>query len=220
MGAPRHLLAAISGLFAATIALAHSALAQTPVTLRYAVDTERNINELSQHLAERQGFFAREGLKLELHRFVATRNREADRTALLASQDKFDMARMQLSELVEPEGRFKGLNYVAVEAVVNNPVYFLVARPEIKSFADLKGKTLTLPSPADPIPLTAHELLKMPGLADADVKIKDIAGSQRRQCLKSGDAPPALSRSRRFCGLRRQRPYARDAYRDRPSSSM
>jgi ABC-type nitrate/sulfonate/bicarbonate transport system substrate-binding protein len=79
MGAPRHLLAAISGLFAAGIAFAHSAtaLAQAPVTLRYAVDTERNINELSQRLAERQGFFTREGLKLELHRFVATRNREA-----------------------------------------------------------------------------------------------------------------------------------------------
>jgi ABC-type nitrate/sulfonate/bicarbonate transport system substrate-binding protein len=194
MGAPRHLLAAISGLFAAGIAFAHSAtaLAQAPVTLRYAVDTERNINELSQRLAEQQGFFAREGLKLELHRFVATRNREADRTALLASQDKFDMARMQLSELMEPEGRFKGLNYVAVEAVVNNPVYFLVARPEIKSFADLKGKTLTLPSPADPISLTAHELLKMHGLVDADVKIKDIAGSQPRvDCLKSGECAAA-----------------------------
>ena len=43
MGAPRHLLAAISGLFAAGIAFAHSAtaLAQAPVTLRYAVDTEQ-----------------------------------------------------------------------------------------------------------------------------------------------------------------------------------
>lgn len=169
-----------------------TAAAQTPYRLRYAVDTERNINELSQRIAERQGFFAREGINLEVHRFVATGNRESDRTALLAAQADFDMARMQLSELMEPEGRFKGLSFVAVEAVVNNPVYFLVARPEIKTFADLKGRTLTLPSPADPISLTAHELLKMHGLNDSDVKIKDIAGSGPRvACLRSGECAAA-----------------------------
>ena len=192
MRAPRSFLA-LSGLFAAAIGLAPGlAAAQAPITLRYAVDTEGNINELSQRLAEREGFFAREGIKLEIHRFVTTGNRERDRTSLVGSRDSFDMARMQLSALMEPEGRFKGMNYIAVEAVVNNPAYFLVARPEIKSFADLKGKTLTLPSPADPISLTAHELLKLHGLADADVKIKDIAGSQPRvNCLKSGECAAA-----------------------------
>ena len=157
------------------VGYAAAAAAQAPTTLRYAVDTERNINELSQRVAERQGFFAREGLNLEIHRFVATGDRESDRTSLVGARSSFDMARMQLSALMEPEGRFKGMSYVAVEAVVNNPVYFLVARPEIKTFADLKGKTLTLPSPSDPISLTAHELLKAHGLDDGDVRIKDIA---------------------------------------------
>jgi ABC-type nitrate/sulfonate/bicarbonate transport system substrate-binding protein len=193
----RHCRLAMIAMFAGTgiaVASAGAALAQAqaPVTLRYAVDTERNINELSQRVAERQGFFAREGIKLDIHRYVTTGNRERDRTSLVGSRDTFEMARMQLSVLMEPEGRFKGMNYVAVEAVVNNPAYFLVARPEIKSFADLKGKTLTLPSPNDPISLTAHELLKMHGLADADVKIKDIAGSQPRvNCLKSGECAAA-----------------------------
>jgi ABC-type nitrate/sulfonate/bicarbonate transport system substrate-binding protein len=184
---------AIAGLVAmAGGLLTTAASAQQTYTLRYAVDTERNINELSQRVAERQGFFAREGLNLEIHRFAATGNRTSDRTTLVSSRDSFDMARMQLSVLMEPQGRFKGMNYVAVEAVVNNPVYFLVARPEIKTFADLKGKTLTLPSATDPISLTAHELLKMHGLADDDVKIKDIAGSQPRvNCLKSGECAAA-----------------------------
>jgi ABC-type nitrate/sulfonate/bicarbonate transport system substrate-binding protein len=175
-------------------ALGHggTAVAQAPYTLRYAVDTERNINELSQRVAERQGFFAREGINLQIHRFVTTGNRERDRTSLVGSRDGLDMVRMQLSALMEPEGRFKGMNYVAVEAVVNNPVYFLVARPEIKTFADLKGKTLTLPSPSDPISLTAHELMRMHGLADGDVRIKDIAGSAPRvACLKSGECAAA-----------------------------
>jgi ABC-type nitrate/sulfonate/bicarbonate transport system substrate-binding protein len=166
--------------------------AAQPYTLRYAVDTERNINELSQRVAVRQGFFAREGINLEIHRFVATGNRESDRTALVGSRNDVDMVRMQLSALMEPEGRFKGMSYVAVEAVVNNPVYFLVARPEIRSFADLKGKTLTLPSPTDPISLTAHKLMEMRGLKPGDVKIKDIAGSGPRvACLASGECAAA-----------------------------
>jgi ABC-type nitrate/sulfonate/bicarbonate transport system substrate-binding protein len=169
-----------------------TAAAQSTYTLRYAVDTERNLNELSQRVAVRQGFFAREGIDLQVHRFVATGDRSADRSTLVGSRDTFDMARMQLSVLMEPEGRFKGMNYVAVAAVVNNPVYFLVARPEIKTFADLKGKKLTLPSPTDPISLTAHKLMEMHGLKDGDVEIKDIAGSQPRvACLKSGDCAAA-----------------------------
>src|ERR1700741_942336 len=152
MGVSR--LAAIIGFVAGAIAHSGPPAAQAPVTLRYAVDTERNINELSQRVAERQGFFAREGIKLEIHRFVTTANRERDRTSLVGARDTFDMARMQLSALMEPKGRFRDRTSVAVEAVVNTPAYFLVARPEIKSFADLKGKTLTLPSPNDPISLT------------------------------------------------------------------
>ena len=169
------------------LASAGAATAQQTYTLRYAVDTERNINALAQTVAERQGFFSREGINLQPVRFVATGDRPTDRTALVASRDSFDMARMQLSVLMEPEGRFKGTNYVAVAAVVNNPAYFMVARPDIKTFADLKGKTLTEPSPTDPITLTARKLMEMHGLKEGDVEIKTIAGSQPRvDCLKSG----------------------------------
>jgi ABC-type nitrate/sulfonate/bicarbonate transport system substrate-binding protein len=177
------LIAMALGAFASTSA----ATAQQTYTLRYAVDTERNINALAQTVAERQGFFTREGINLQPVRFVATGDRPTDRTALVASRDSFDMARMQLSVLMEPEGRFKGTNYVAVSAVANNPAYFIVARPDIKTFADLKGKTLTEPSPTDPITLTARKLMEMHGLKEGDVEIKTIAGSQPRvDCLKSG----------------------------------
>jgi len=106
---------------------------------------------------------------------------------MIASRDTFDMARMQLSVLMEPEGRFKGMSYVAVSAVVNNPAYFMVAGPDIKAFADLKGKVLTEPSEADPITLTARKLMQMHGLEEKEVAIRYISGSQPRvDCLKSG----------------------------------
>jgi ABC-type nitrate/sulfonate/bicarbonate transport system substrate-binding protein len=185
----QQLRAAMIGVFATGIALAQAgaAAAQTLAPLRYAVDTDRNINALSTRISERQGFFAREGLDFKLVPFVATGDRPSDRSSLVSSRDKFDMARMQLSVLMEPEGRFKGTNYVAVEAVVNNPAYFLVARPEIKTFADLKGKVLTEPAATDPITLTARKLMEMNGLKDGEVEIKHIAGSQGRvDCIKSG----------------------------------
>jgi ABC-type nitrate/sulfonate/bicarbonate transport system substrate-binding protein len=187
------------------LALAHAggAAAQALTPLRYAVDTDRNINALSTQIAQRQGFFAREGLDFQLVPFVATGDRPSDRSALVASRDKFDMARMQLSVLMEPEGRFKGTNYVAVEAVVNNPAYFLVARPEIKTFADLKGKVLTEPAPTDPITLTGRKLMEMHGLKDGEVEIKNIAGSRGRvDCLKSGAcAAASLSQPQVFAAF-------------------
>lgn len=183
----RSIILGLSALAVGALASAGAATAQQTYTLRYAVDTERNINALAQTVAERQGFFTREGINLQPVRFVATGDRPSDRTSLVASRDSFDMARMQLSVLMEPEGRFKGTDYVAVSAVVNNPAYFLVARPDIKTFADLKGKTLTEPSPTDPITLTARKLMEMHGLKEGDVEIKTIAGSQPRvDCLKSG----------------------------------
>jgi ABC-type nitrate/sulfonate/bicarbonate transport system substrate-binding protein len=186
----QHCRSVVLGLMATALGALVStgaATAQQTYTLRYAVDTERNINALAQTVAERQGFFTREGINLQPVRFVATGDRPTDRTALVASRDSFDMARMQLSVLMEPEGRFKGTNYVAVAAVVNNPAYFLVARPDIKTFADLKGKTLTEPSVTDPITLTARKLMEMHGLKEGDVELKIIAGSQPRvDCLKSG----------------------------------
>jgi ABC-type nitrate/sulfonate/bicarbonate transport system substrate-binding protein len=189
MGARRQRLAT-AGLAAVVICALGPcgiAAAQPTYTLRYAVDTERNINALAQTVAERQGFFVREGINLQPARFVATGDRPTDRSALVAARNSFDMARMQLSVLMEPEGRFKGMNYVAVAAVVNNPAYFMVARPDIKTFADLKGKTLTEPSSTDPITLTARKLMEMHGLKDGDVDIKYISGSQPRvDCLKSG----------------------------------
>jgi ABC-type nitrate/sulfonate/bicarbonate transport system substrate-binding protein len=183
----RHHSAAIG--FLATLGLAVGyidvAAAQAPTVIRYGVDTERNINALSQVIAERQGFLAREGIKLEPVRFLSGADRASNRSAMVATRENFDMTRGQVSFVIE-EG-LKGSSLVAVAAVVNNPVYFMVARPDIKTFADLKGKSLVEPSAIDPITLTARKLMEMHGLKEGDVDIKYIGGSEPRvACLKSG----------------------------------
>ena len=161
------------------------AVAAEPVVLRYGVDTDRNLNALAQVVAEREGFFAREGIKLELVHFATTGDRPNDRAAMMGARDKFDMTRVQTTLLIE-EG-LKGSDFVAIAGVVNNPAYFLVARPEVKTFADLKGKSLAVTIPSDGITMTAQKLLAMHGLRPGDVELKDIGGSGPRvACLKSG----------------------------------
>jgi ABC-type nitrate/sulfonate/bicarbonate transport system substrate-binding protein len=185
--ARRHRSATIGLLAALGVAVGYGgiAAAQTPYTIRYGVDTERNINALSQVVAERQGFLAREGIKLQPVRFLSGADRAGNRSAMVANRENFDMTRGQAPFLIDEV--LKGSNYVAVAAVVDNPVYFMVARPDIKTFADLKGKDLVEPSAIDPITLTARKLMEMHGLAEGDVEIKYIGGSEPRvACMRSG----------------------------------
>jgi ABC-type nitrate/sulfonate/bicarbonate transport system substrate-binding protein len=178
-------------------------------TLRYGIDDEGNINRLPQEIAQREGLFAREGLNFEIVRFTSSfRTRAAGAaTANTASvrdgmaQGTIDMARQQLPILITET--IAGGKYVGVSVTASNPVYFLVARPEIKTFADLKGKTLTITNPRDGITVWTRKLMALHGLKNEDVTFKNIAGSDGRfLCLNSGECAAAtLDQPAIFKGL-------------------
>ena len=176
---------AIGGMLAFIAILCNSPPSLAQSVIRYGVDTERNINALALVVAEREGFFAREGIRIERVRFPLTGDRPTDRELMINSRDKFDMTRVQTTFLIEEV--FRGANFAAVAGVVNNPAYFMVARPEIKTVAELKGKSLAVTIPNDGITMTAQKILAAHGLKEGDVEIKDIGGSGPRvACLKSG----------------------------------
>jgi ABC-type nitrate/sulfonate/bicarbonate transport system substrate-binding protein len=82
---------------------------------------------------------------------------------------------------------------VAVIGGVANTIYSLIAKREIKSVADLKGKVVALSAPPDTITLSTKMLLAKGGLHDGDYRTREIIGSsQRGDCLASGacDAVP------------------------------
>jgi ABC-type nitrate/sulfonate/bicarbonate transport system substrate-binding protein len=82
----------------------------------------------------------------------------------------------------------KGSDAVAVASQTTNPIYSLIVRPEIKSFADLKGKTLGLSTPGDTISLSAVRLLNAKGIKVSDYSAKVVVGTPARfDCLKSGE---------------------------------
>jgi ABC-type nitrate/sulfonate/bicarbonate transport systems, periplasmic components len=82
----------------------------------------------------------------------------------------------------------KGSDAVAIIAQTTNPVYSLIVRSEIKSFAELKGKVLGLSTPGDTITLSTLRLLARKGIAPADFRAKAVVGTSARfDCLKSGE---------------------------------
>jgi ABC-type nitrate/sulfonate/bicarbonate transport system substrate-binding protein len=190
-----HLLRSITGFLAlAGAGLGWSGAACAADTIRYGIDDERNINRLAQVVAEREGFFAREGLEVGIAAFRDSFRAPAGSNPITLreamAKGDIDMARQQLPLLINDV--MAGGKSVAVAVAVSNPMYFIVARPEINSFADLKGKTLTITAPRDGITLWTRKLLALHGLMDSDVNLKNIAGSEARLvCLKSGDCAAA-----------------------------
>ncbi|HUL99772.1 MAG TPA: ABC transporter substrate-binding protein, partial [Mycobacterium sp.] len=67
-------------------------------------------------------------------------------------------------------------------------IYSLVAKPEIKSYADLRGRMLGLADEAGTIALSIRRLLRANGLGDGDYAVRVISGTPTRVgCLKRGD---------------------------------
>jgi ABC-type nitrate/sulfonate/bicarbonate transport system substrate-binding protein len=187
--------------------LSSSAVAADAPTLRYGIDDEGNINRLPQEIAVREGLFAREGLNVEIVRFTGsfrTRGTAAGNAPSVRdgmANGTIDMARQQLPILITET--LAGGKYVGVSVTASNPVYFLVVRPEIKTFADLKGKTLTITNPRDGITVWTRKLMSTHGLGNNDVTLKNIAGSDGRfVCLNSGECAAAtLDQPAIFKGL-------------------
>ncbi len=64
----------------------------------------------------------------------------------------------------------------------------LSLRPEITTFADLKGKTIGLSLPIDIISIGTRQLLAKHGIVDGDFTSKALIGTPvRAKCLESGD---------------------------------
>ena len=90
-----------------------------------------------------------------------------------------------------------GSDAVAVAAEFNNPIYSLVAHPAVKSFADLKGKTLGFADEAGTITYStakaAGEARAGPGRFQCEGHFGDAAAFRvsRSQRLLRGAAWPA-----------------------------
>ena len=165
-------------------ALIQSGYAAEMLKLRYGQNSTSaaSLSSLPLNVAERKGFFAREGLQLEVLPIPGG----TDRIVAALDKGEIDAGKNATPYLIQAV--LKGSDAVAIIAQTTNPVYSLIVRPEIKSFAELKGKTLGLSTPGDTITLSTLRLLAHKGLAAADFHAKAVVGTSARfDCLKTAE---------------------------------
>ena len=161
-----------------------TARAAETVTLRYGQNSASaaSLSSLPLTIAERKGFFARAGIDLA----VVPIPGGTDRIVAALDKGEIDAGRNATPYMIQ--AALKGSDAVAVVAQTMNPVYSLIVRPEIKSFADLRGKVLGLSTPGDTITLSTVRLLATKGVKVSDFQAKTIVGTGARfDCVKSGE---------------------------------
>lgn len=170
------------------LSLAGTSGAQT-INLRYGQipSTVKTVSALQFHLAQRKGFFAREGIALEMIPIDGG----AANMVLALTKGTVDIARTATPYLIQDV--LGGSDNVAILGETATPIYSLIAKPEIKGFADLKGKTIGLSLAVDTISISTRKLMALNGIKEADIKVKELVGTPARaDCLRQGqcDAVP------------------------------
>jgi NitT/TauT family transport system substrate-binding protein len=144
--------------------------------LRYGQipSTLKTVSALPFHLAQRKGFFTREGIALE----VLPIDGGAANMVLALSRGVVDITRTATPYLIQDV--LSGSENVAVFGETGTPIYSLIARPEIKQFADLKGKTIGLSLAVDTISISTRKLMALHGIKEGDFNVKELVGTPAR----------------------------------------
>jgi ABC-type nitrate/sulfonate/bicarbonate transport system substrate-binding protein len=160
--------------------------APEPATLRLGlVTTTAMFWPLWSGLAK--GFFEAEGITVEQIVFRVS----SDATRAVYS-DSIDMAAGTAFDSVVLATE-QGADVVAVAGALNKPTYSLIVRPEIRSFADLRGKTLGVSDLKDGSTILLQRLLERQGLRPGDYDMIQTGGTpDRYAAVKSGGTVGAM----------------------------
>lgn len=138
-------------------------------------------------VGQQKGFFERNGITVTLQ---ATPNSVAQMMGL--AEGKFDIAVTAFDNIV---AYIEGQGEAPIGA---QPEFFafmgsddgflsLVAAPDVKTFADLKGKTLSVDARTTGYAFVLFDILRRNGLAEGDYKIEKVGGTVMRwDALREG----------------------------------
>jgi NitT/TauT family transport system substrate-binding protein len=202
------LLPSSRSLLAATLialALASPAVAQT--TLNMAV-VSRTVFYLPAWLAEKRGFFKAEGLDVKMKVYdssdpIFVDLRKGDQQIAVASIE---------SVIADA---YKGGKLKIVAGSAKRPPHYIIAQPEIKTLADLKGKTIGVVSMHEGTTFFIADIAKAGGFALADVKVEAVGGSPtrwrllREKKIDAGLQPYPLSYEAEAAGFSNLGPVAK-----------
>ena len=174
--------------------------AQELLELRYAqtASTWRSIFSLPMRIADKEGFYAANGLDFKMVQIVGG----AETSLVALEEGQADVAHVATSFLIT--AALRGADTVAIIAEFNNPIYSLVAKPWYKSIEELKGRRVAMADMSGSVSLATMALFEKHGLTKDDLDINVIEGTPGRfQCLMRGDCDAApLGQPQDFHALR------------------
>ena len=135
-----------------------------------------------------KGLFAKEGLAVTLDRTAGSKDQMVDIMA-----GKYEFVTTAFDNIVaytDGDGavKFDAYDLTAILGV-HSGLNSVVARPEIKTYADLRGKTVAVDAVASGYATVLYEILKRKGLTDKDYKIIAVGATDGRMAaLEDGRA--------------------------------
>ena len=171
------------------------------IPLRYAqaYSSLQTIFALPLLVAERNGYFVREGLNFSMLAVPGG----GERLVTALHDGTADIAHVPTPFLIEAS--LAGSDAVAIAAEFNNPVYSFIAKPEIRSYSDLKGKLIGVAAEATSITISIRKLLALHGLQKEDFRSRFVDGTPERLiCLTAGDCDAVpLGQPQDFSAIRK-----------------
>lgn len=174
---------------AAAIWLSHAASAQI-LNIRYGQDysAAHSIYSLPISVAQRAGLFQREGLNVEV---IVPVPGGSDKMITALNDNWIDVTHIATPFLIR--AAMAGSDAVAIDAEFENPLYSLIAKPQIKTFADLRGKLVALANEQGSITISMRKLLAQHGLDRESYGVRTQEGTPQRQyCLFHSDCDAAV----------------------------
>jgi NitT/TauT family transport system substrate-binding protein len=140
--------------------------------LRVACPSLSSTSVFSLVVAQKEGYFKEEGLNVEL---LSIRGEIAIRTTLAGDVDFFTNAGSALAAAV------RGVAVRLVTVFQDKPSWDLIAQPDIKTVAQLRGKNIGVMSPEGSLAVVAREMLRKNGLDPTkDVNLVTMGGDEVR----------------------------------------
>src|SRR5580692_3469237 len=138
-------------------------------TLRFGQipSTVHAVSSLYLYVAQKQGFFARENVTVEIVQIPGGTGN------MVAALDRGEVDVTQTATPYLIQAVLAGSPAVGIAGTTVNPIYSLIAKPGIKDFADLKGKLIGLSLPVDTISISMRKLLALKGLGQTAYRVKE-----------------------------------------------
>jgi ABC-type nitrate/sulfonate/bicarbonate transport system substrate-binding protein len=166
----------VRSVIAATLALLLApSVAPAQTTLHVGV-VSRTIFYLPAWTAERQGFFKQAGIEPKIEVYDA-----ADRILTDLRAGSHQIGITSIENVIA--GSYQGSTLRIVAGSAQRPPHFIIAQPEIKSLADLKGKLIGVVSMQEGTTFFVKDIAKKGGFDVADVRVQAVGGSPTRARL-------------------------------------